>query len=375
MSDTHPATVGRAARDQVSTGSTDGRDMVVEVDAPPGVAVVACVRDEEAYLAEAVSSVLGQEYAGPLRLVLAVGPSHDATAEVAARLAASDPRVVVVDNPTGSRSIGLNLAIGHATQEADEGDAVLLRVDGHTVLPPDYVTRAVATLERTGAAGVGGLMHPVGTSTVQRAVARAMSHPAGIGAASFHVGGDAGPSETVYLGAFRRSAVAAVGGYDPSLVRAEDWELCLRLRRAGGLLWFDPALQVTYRPRRTLRAVAKQFWRTGMWRREVIRRDRSTASVRYLAPPALVLGLAASAVVVAGGALAALPGVVALGAVVPAAYAAGLLAAGVHAAGRRPRLGLREALLLPLVVAIMHVAWGAGFVRGLTERAAADHRA
>lgn len=337
----------------------------------PGVVVVACVRDEEAYLGEAVASVLAQDYAGPLRLVLAVGPSHDATERIAARLAAADPRVDVVDNPTGSRSIGLNLAAGRA----GEDDAVLLRVDGHTVLPADYVTRAVATLERTGAVGVGGLMHPVGTNPVQRAAARAMSHPAGIGAAAFHVGGEPGPAETVYLGAFRRSAVTAVGGYDPSLVRAEDWELCLRLRRAGGLLWFDPALRVTYRPRRTLPAVARQFWRTGMWRREVIRRDPSTASPRYLAPPLLVLGLLVSVGVAAGGLLAGTPGVVGLGAALPAAYAAGVLAAATHAARRRPRLGVREALVLPAVIATMHLSWGAGFVRGLTDRAVTDHRA
>ncbi|MEN5075785.1 glycosyltransferase, partial [Isoptericola cucumis] len=291
--------------------------------APPGVAVVACVRDEEPYLAEAVGSVLAQDYDGTLQVVLAVGPSHDATAQVAAALAAADPRVMVLDNPTGSRSVGLNAAMALA----GAADEVLLRVDGHTVLPPDYVRRAVATLERTGAAGVGGLMSPVGTATVQRAVARAMSHPAGIGAASFHVGGAAGPSETVYLGAFRRTAVEAVGGYDPSLVRAEDWELCLRLRRAGGLLWFEPALQVTYRPRRTVRAVAKQFWRTGMWRREVIRRDRSTASVRYLAPPLLVLALGLSALVGVAGALAGLPVLGALGAVLPAGYVVGVVAA------------------------------------------------
>ncbi|GAA1710235.1 succinoglycan biosynthesis glycosyltransferase ExoA [Isoptericola hypogeus] len=366
--------------------------------ANPGVAVVACVRDEEAYLAEAVASVLAQDYAGPLRLVLAVGPSDDRTAEVAARLAASDARVVLVDNPTGSRSIGLNLAIERATSDAaaasgepprqgeapsgerppgeePDGAQVLLRVDGHTVLPPAYVRRCVATLERTGAVAVGGLMHPVGSTTVQRAAARAMSHPAGIGAATFHVGGEAGPAETVYLGAFRRSAVEAVGGYDPSLVRAEDWELCLRLRRVGGLLWFDPALQVTYRPRRTLRAVAKQFWRTGMWRREVIRRDPTTASVRYLAPPVLVAGLAGSAVLGVVGAVAALPAVAVLGGVIPAAYVAGVLAATAHAAARRPRLGLRETLVLPVVIATMHLAWGAGFVRGLTDRAVADHRA
>lgn len=354
-----------------------------EVDRRVAVFVVACVRDEEAYLTEAVSSVLAQDYAGPLRLVLAVGPSHDDTARVAERLAAADERVVVVDNPTGSRSIGLNLAIERADAVRDRtpgvtgpaGEDVLLRVDGHTVLPADYVRRCVATLERTGAVAVGGLMHPVGTTPVQRAVARAMSHPAGIGAASFHVGGEAGPSETVYLGAFRRGAVEAVGGYDPSLVRAEDWELCLRLRRAGGLLWFDPALVVTYRPRRTLRAVAKQFWRTGMWRREVIRRDRTTASARYLAPPALVLGLGASAAAVAAGLLAALPALALLGAVVPVLYGLGVLAATAHAAVRRPALAPGEALVLSVVIVVMHLAWGAGFVRGLTARAVADHRA
>ncbi|WP_240930595.1 glycosyltransferase family 2 protein [Isoptericola sp. BMS4] len=372
------ATVGR----RTGTGErpTPGTGAV---ERSVAVFVVACVRDEEAYLAEAVASVLAQDYTGPLRLVLAVGPSHDGTARVAERLAAADERVVVVDNPTGSRSIGLNLAIERTGALRDgapgvagpAGEDVLLRVDGHTVLPADYVRRCVATLERTGAVAVGGLMHPVGTTPVQRAVARAMSHPAGIGAASFHVGGKAGPSETVYLGAFRRGAVEAVGGYDPSLVRAEDWELCLRLRRAGGLLWFDPALVVTYRPRRTLRAVAKQFWRTGMWRREVIRRDRTTASARYLAPPALVLGLGASAAAVAAGLLVALPALALLGAVVPLLYGLGVLAATAHAAVRRPALAPGEALVLPVVIVVMHLAWGAGFVRGLTARAVADHRA
>src|SRR5690606_32081415 len=122
----------------------------------PAVAVVACVRDEEAYLAEAARSVLAQDYAGTLRLVLAVGPSHDATAEVAAALAAADPRVDLVDNPTGSRSIGLNAAIETSAPFAGGPGDLLVRVDGHTVLPPDYVRRAVATLGSTGAVGVGG---------------------------------------------------------------------------------------------------------------------------------------------------------------------------------------------------------------------------
>ncbi|WP_277209719.1 glycosyltransferase family 2 protein [Isoptericola croceus] len=347
-------------------------------DLPPvcGVTVVACVRDEEAYLAGAVRSVLAQEHDGDLRLVLAVGPSHDATASIAARLAAEDDRITVVDNPTGSRSIGLNLAIEHAAGAPGSVDhAVVVRVDGHTELPPDYVRRCVELLRTTGAVGVGGVMAPLGRGAVQEAAARAMSHPAGIGPVSFHTGGRAGPAETVYLGAFRRTAVQAVGGYDPTLFRAEDWDLCLRLRRAGGLLWFDPSLVVEYRPRRTLRAVAKQFWRTGMWRREVVRRDPSTAGLRYLAPPALVLGLAMSAVLTLCGAALGSSLVLCAGLAVPSAYVLGVLVAAGHAASRRPALRWRAALTLPVLLVVMHTCWGAGFVRGLTPKAATDHRA
>ncbi|PFG44066.1 glycosyl transferase family 2 [Isoptericola jiangsuensis] len=337
------------------------------------VRVVACVRDEEDHLAAAVGSVLAQEHDGDLHVVLAVGPSHDRTAEIAADLAAADPRVTVLDNPTGSRSIGLNLAVGHR----DDGPAgdVVLRVDGHTVLPPDYVRRCVALLRAHDAVGVGGVMSPRGDGAVQEAAARAMSHPVGIGPAAFHTGGRAGPAETVYLGAFRRAAVEAVGGYDPSLFRAEDWELCLRLRRAGGLLWFDPALVVEYRPRRTLRAVAKQFWRTGMWRREVVRRDASTVSWRYLAPPALVLLLGLAVAAGAVGLAAGTAGLAAAGFALPVTYLLGVVGASAVAAARSPRLRARAALALPVVLVVMHLTWGAGFVRGLTARAAADHRA
>jgi succinoglycan biosynthesis protein ExoA len=336
------------------------------------VRVVACVRDEEDYLEAAVRSVLAQEHDGDLHVVLAVGPSRDRTAEIAAALAADDPRVTVLDNPTGSRSIGLNLAMGHDAP----GDAeVVLRVDGHTVLPPGYVHRCVALLHERGAVAVGGVMSPVGHGAVQEAAARAMSHPVGIGAASFHTGGRAGPADTVYLGAFRRAAVEAVGGYDPSLFRAEDWELCLRLRRAGGVLWFDPSLVVEYRPRRTLAAVAKQFWRTGMWRREVVRRDASTASLRYLAPPALVLLLGLGLLAAVVGALTGAAALAVAGLALPAAYLVGVVVAAVVAGARRPRLRPAAALVLPVVLVVMHVTWGAGFVRGLTARAAADHRA
>lgn len=340
----------------------------VEAASMPLVTVVAVVRDEEPYLEAMVRSILGQDYPHPLHMVLAVGPSRDRTREIADKLAAETGRVTVVDNPTGSKPLGLNAGL----ERMPEGHSIFVRVDGHTVAEPSYVRRAVEALQAAGADGVGGRMLPVGDTPVQKAVARAMSHPAGLGAASFHTGGSAGPAETVYLGTFRREALERVGGYSPLYVRAQDWELCLRLRNSGSLLWFDPSLVVEYKPRRSLGAVATQFWRTGMWRREVVRRNPGTASMRYLAPPTAVLVLAVSVLVAVAGAVTGLVPLLVAGLVPPLAYLLGVVGASVHAATRHPRLDLSSALRLPATIVTMHMSWGAGFLRGLTERVRVD---
>jgi GT2 family glycosyltransferase len=117
-----------------------------------------------------------------------------------------------------------------------------------------------------------------------------MSSPLGIGGARFNLGGRPGPADTVYLGVFRRDVLERLGGYDEQFVRAQDWELNHRIRRAAEIVWFTPDLVVTYRPRHSLAALARQFFRTGQWRREVIRRYPETASLRYLAAPAVTAG-------------------------------------------------------------------------------------
>ncbi|MBD8078062.1 glycosyltransferase family 2 protein [Cellulosimicrobium arenosum] len=349
--------------DTDDTGSADGAGTARRL---AGATVVAVVRDEEDHLDAMVRSALVQDYDGRLELVLAVGPSRDRTAQIARDWARRDGRITVVDNPTGGRSTGLNLAICAADPRTD----VVIRVDGHAVLPVMYVRRAIRTLERTGAANVGGMMLPVGTTSTQRAVARAMRHPAGIGAAAFHTGGAEGEVATVYLGAFRRDALLAVGGYDETIVRGEDWELNRRLRSSGRGVWFDPALHVVYYPRSSLRDLGRQFWRTGMWRREIVRREPRTAGLRYLAPPALVLALALSVLTLVVGASLAAPWV-RLGLAVPVLYALAVLVASWHASRRET---LRIAALLPAVLVTMHLAWGAGFLRGVPRASRDEHR-
>lgn len=318
----------------------------------PSVSVIMPVLDEERHLAEAVEHILAQDYPGELELVIALGPSRDRTNQIAAGLAAADPRVRTVPNPSGRTPNALNAAIGASRNE------IVVRVDGHGLLTPGYVATAVRLLDETGAQNVGGVMHAEGETLFERTVAVAMTSKLGVGNAKFHTGGDPGPAETVYLGVFRRAVLEKLGGYNEAFVRAQDWELNHRLRKAGGLVYFSPDLRVTYRPRPNLRALANQYRQYGRWRRVVMRTHEGTASLRYLAPPTMLilctLGLLTGIAAFVFG-IAAL----AVGFVVPVGYAL-LLTLGSMTESRSQPLSVR--LRLPMILATMHWSWGWGFL-------------
>jgi glycosyltransferase involved in cell wall biosynthesis len=308
----------------------------------PSISVILPVLNEETHLEEAVHSILSQDYQGKLEVILAVGPSRDRTLEIAQSISRRDSRVVLVDNPTGRTAAGLNIALNKSQSP------VVVRVDGHAHIPNDYITLIVEILNKTGAVNVGGVMAAVGTTPFERAVAGAMRSPLGVGASRFHTGGEAGIVDTVYLGAFRREALIAIGGFDERFTRAQDWELNFRLRENGGVVYFDPRLHVTYRPRSTVKALAKQYFEYGRWRRVVSRRHSGTINYRYLAPPFALVGFTLS--LIAGFFLPIL--------FIPAAiYLLFVLAASVRIAS-----SIREYFLLLTVIPTMHFAWGAGFI-------------
>ncbi len=326
----------------------------------PGVSYVMPVYNEAAYIDEAIDSVLAQTYEGERELVVVLGPSTDGTTERVTARAAADPRISVVTNDALSIPLSLNLGIRAAAHD------VIVRVDAHTELPADYTALGVATLQRTAAASVGGLMVATGRTRLQSAVARAYNSRLGLGGGAYHGGASEGPAESAYLGIMRRGPLVSVGLYDEGLKRGEDWELNFRLREAGPLVWLDPALRVVYWPRDTWGKLARQFTATGIWRGELVRRLGGRNSLRYFAPPALVLASALSLVLLVleltglvTGMSAWLLSVVYLG---PVLYAA-LLIALLFAPSSGERLADRATFAR--VIAVMHFSWGAGFLRGL----------
>ncbi len=309
----------------------------------PAISVILPVLNEESHLESAVLSVLSQDYRGPLEIILALGPSRDRTNEIASKLASQDNRVKLLDSPTGKTAAGLNLALSASKSP------VVVRVDGHAQIPSNYISLIVEILNKTGAVNVGGVMAAVGTTAFERAVAGAMRSPLGVGASRFHTGGEAGEVDTVYLGAFRREALIAIGGFDERFTRAQDWELNFRLRENGGVIYFDPRLHVTYRPRSSVGALAKQYFEYGRWRRVVSRRHSGTINYRYLAPPFALLGFSTSIVLgVLLSSIFFIPALVYLLFVVLASL--------------KISTSVGEYLLLLVVIPTMHFAWGAGFI-------------
>ena len=309
----------------------------------PAVSVVLPVLNEELHLANAVQSILSQDYAGELEIILALGPSKDKTNEIAERLASADKRILLVKNPSGRTAAGLNLALNKST------NPVIVRVDAHAQIQQNYISLAIEIMKSSGAVNVGGIMGAQGVSVFEKAVARAMRSPLGVGASRFHTGGESGYVDTVYLGVFLRAAVIALGGFDERFIRAQDWELNYRLRQAGGKIFFDPRLHVIYRPRSSVKALAKQYFEYGRWRRVVSRRHKGTINYRYLAPPfSLVTALMSIVLALTLNKLF----------IIPAAIYGIFLILASLLTGK----GITERILLPIDLFTMQMSWGLGFL-------------
>lgn len=313
----------------------------------PAVSVILAVLDEADHIDDVMADLLGQDYVGPLEVVVADGGSGDGTLELLEEWQRRDPRLRVVHNPERRQGPGLNLAAAEAS------GSVLVRADGHTRYAPDYVSASVRALGELGGA-VGGRINPEASTRFGRAVAAAMRSPLTMGPGKFHHADARTEADTTYLGAFRKDNFHAVGGYRsfPSGT-SEDADLYFRWRRSGRRVFIDPTIRSTYTPRQRPGELWRQYWRYGQGKAEMLWANGQFPSWRPLAPLALVLGVAALVVLgVASGVWWPLG-------LVLAAWVLLLLGVGV-ASGVSP----------PAVAAaagIMHLAYGLGLLYGLVR--------
>ena len=258
------------------------------------ISVVAPIRNEGSNVEHFVSDLAAQDFAGDLEVLVADGNSDDGSAERLRDAAwAAGLKLRVLDNPAGWVSHGLNACIREA-----HGD-LIVRLDCHSRYSADYLRRCAELSERTGAWNVGGRLVPTGTTPMERAVACAMDSPFGGIGWTRAAGGGPVETDTVTFGAFRPEAFKHAGLFDETLVRNQDDEFNLRLRRAGGQIVLDPDITVMYRPRGSIGRVWRQYYEYGLWKVPVMLKHRRVLTVRSLAPLAFVVGTGALGVSIA----------------------------------------------------------------------------
>ena len=319
------------------------------------MSVIVPCRNERGHVDSFIASLQSQDYdPGRIEFLIADGMSTDGTREQLERLAQADPRIVALDNPGLTVSTGLNLAVARARGE------IIVRMDVHTEYAPDYVSRCIETLRATGAACVGGAWRAQGEAYMQRAVAAGFRSRFGSGGAKSHAQDYAGEVDSVYLGCWQRETLVGAGLFDEELVRNQDDELCLRLKKAGGAIWQSPSIRSVYRPRGSLAALFRQYYQYGYWKVRVIRKHGQPAALRHLVPAAAVLMGLALLVASPFSDAATLTLLV-----LAVTYSVALLAASLVSCMASGEWDLLPTL--PAVFVVYHAGYGLGFCRGLVD--------
>lgn len=321
---------------------------------PPFVSLLMPVRNEASFIERSVGAVLAQDYPRDrIEVIVADGLSTDRTREIIEALAKQHPNLHLVDNPGKIVSTGLNAALRVARGE------IIIRVDGHTVIASDYCRQCVEALRQTGADNVGGRMTAASDGVFGRAVALATSSRFGIGDARFHYSDRAEQVDTVYLGAWPREVFQRVGMFDEEMVRNQDDEFNYRVRAAGGKILLDPRIKSQYYNRATPLSLWRQYLQYGYWKVRVLQKHPRQMSSRQFVPPLFVMTLfllsLTAPFLMAGRFL--------LAAIV---ITYSMLSFGASILAVR-RADWRLLPFCPVAFAIIHVAYGSGFLLGLAR--------
>ena len=317
--------------------------------------IIPCYNEQES-ITDLLSAIYSQTYPREeIEVIISDGMSTDATRERITNFKADFPDldIRVIDNIKQTIPSGLNLAVRDA-----QGDYIL-RLDAHSNPFPDYFTHSIVALEEGLGDNIGGVIsiQAADNSWIAQSIAIAAGHPLGVGDARYRIGSGAREVDTVAFGAFRSSLFDEIGFYDETLLANEDYELNVRIRKAGGKVWLDPEIRANYFARPTLRSLAIQYWRYGFWKLRMLLRYPDTFRWRQISglfvlswlvlgilsiwfPPARWL-LAAEAVL----------------------YGSALIISGISAAWVKKKVLV--GLGLPLAIAIMHFSWGSGFLWSL----------
>jgi len=354
----------------------------------PLVSLLLPIRNESATIERCLNAILAQDYPGGMEILIADGLSTDDTREKIRSLTNSvhglRSTVTILDNPGKIVPTGMNIALRQAKGE------IIIRVDGHCIIAPDYVCKCVEHIQNDGVDGVGGPMESIGETLISKVIAMGMSSPFGVGNSAFRtLSGKSMLVDTVPFPAYTRQIIQRAGYYDEELVRNQDDEYNYRIRELGGKILLAEDVRSTYFSRSSLKHLWRQYYQYGFWKVRVLQKHPRQMSPRQFVPPVFVLGLIASTLLALASIL--LSPLTAhwplntdygllntenwslftlhLSSFIPLAYILSNLTASLWTAFRSPSTvsRLRSLVILPIVFAILHLSYGFGFLAGLVK--------
>ena len=319
------------------------------------ITVILPVRNEGNYISAALDAVLAQDFPlDQMEILVADGISTDDTREIISQYQQKHPNIILVDNPGRIVPTGMNIAIRQAQGE------VIIRVDGHCVIAPDYVSNCVKHLTEDGVDGVGGPMESIGETPLAETIAVAMSSPFGVGNSAFRTNtGKTKLVDTVPFPAYTREIIQIAGWYDEELVRNQDDEYNYRIRELSGKLLLAEDVRSKYYSRGSFKKLWKQFFQYGFYKIRVLQKHPGQMSARQFIPPLFVLSLLFSLIL----AIFVSWGWVALLTITGVYITANLIASAIPSAKK----GWKHFIQLPVAFGIIHVSYGSGFLAGFVK--------
>jgi succinoglycan biosynthesis protein ExoA len=316
----------------------------------PFVTILMPMRNEAGFIRESLLSLLAQNYpADSMEIIVLDGESDDESPRIVSEIAVSDSRVKLLGNPKRHQGAGLNIGIAAA-----KGD-IIIRADAHAWYDADYVPVIVKHLQDGDAENVGGAQNLQGKSLFSNAAAIALSSVLGSGNAAYRSARETKYVDTVWLGAWKKETLLKIGGYDEDMIRNQDYEMNIRLRKSGGRILFDPALKSICYTRSTPAKLCRQYFDYGLYRSLTAKKHPGTLMFRQLLLPVVILLLSASIL------LSVLKWQFIF---ILFLYVIGIVIGSIIAVLRN---GIKYFPLLLIIYPIIHFSWAFGFFFGMVK--------
>lgn len=324
---------------------------------PLSVSVILPCRNEARIIGSCLESIIENEYPKEhLELLVVDGRSDDGTRDIVNGFCVKVPWIRLLDNDRGITPAALNIGIRFAKGH------IVIRMDAHTMYPPDYISKLVEWTERSKADNVGGICitRPAAQTPKAQAIAIGLSHPWGVGNSHFRIGVSS-PKwvDTVPFGCYRREVFDKIGLFDERLIRNQDDEFNHRLIKSGGRILLVPEIVSYYTARDSLGKIWIMYYQYGYFKPLAARMIGTVMTIRQLIPSAFVVSLILTAALAPWSTVMA----VIFGSIT-ISYGILDFCIGLSVAVKR---GLCCGCWSMVVFPVLHISYGIGYLRGVLD--------